>query len=220
VHLSRDEVDFAIGKASGVPIVPPLLLFTVGDIDIRLFPMALLRDAYDFVPPFETAPPLSDKPLVPWDVIDATITDRITPLIVGLRRLIESGFNRLYVQSVVPPTRNEARIKELHGYECPVSVRTKLVAAFNKRLADECRSIGVTMIDLWPDLIDEEYLRADLELDGVHLPPSIARQHLEALIAHAINCQWNAVNHVRYELYYRLACGLVPFAGVVPGNAS
>ncbi len=130
VHLSRDEVDFAIGKASGIPIVPPLLLFTVGDIDIRLFPMALLRDAYDFVPPFETGLPLSDKPLVPWDVIDATITGRITPFIAGLRRLIESGFNRLYVQSVVPPTRNEADF-----VECGVmSARLRYAPSWLRRL--------------------------------------------------------------------------------------
>jgi lysophospholipase L1-like esterase len=210
-HLSRDEIDFAIAKATGLPVAPPLILFTLGDIDIRLFPMAMLRDEYDFVPPFETAMPLLDKPLVPWDAIADVISQRISPFIAGLRRLRECGFNRIYVQSVVPPTRNEARIKEMHGYECPVTVRTKLVEAYNKRIAQECEAIGVTIVDQWPQMTENGYLHPALELDGVHMPPSAARWHLEAMLDHAINCQWFAVNHVHYDMYYRLACGLNPF---------
>lgn len=210
-HVSREETDFAIAKASGAPVVPPILLFTLGDIDIRAFLMSLLRDEYDFVPPFETSIPLSDRQLVPWDAIDEVMAERMAPFVAGLRELRECGFNRLYVQNVVPPTRNEARIKELHGYKCPVSVRTKLVMAFNKRLAEECQSIGVTVIDNWGEWIEGSFLRADLELDGVHLPPAAAVRHLELVLDHAINCQWFAANHVRYELYYHLACGAALF---------
>jgi hypothetical protein len=205
-HVSREEIDFAIAKASGAPVIPPIVLFTLGDIDIRAFLMGLLRDKYDFVPPFETSIPVSDKPLVPWDAIDELLAQRIGPFVAGLRRLRESGFNRLYVQNVVPPTRNEARIKELHGYECPVAIRTKLVMAFNKRLVEECEPISATVIDNWAEWTKGGYLRSDLELDGVHLPPWTAVRHLELVLDHAINCQWFAANHVRYELYYRLAC--------------
>jgi len=211
VHLSTDEIDFAIAKAAGKSIIPPLLLLTVGDIDIRALIMPMLKGDYDFVPPFETSLPVLDKPLVPWDMIEETIDQRISPMIDGLRQLIACGFNRLYVQSAVPPTRNEARVRELHNYDCPLSVRTKLVAAFNSKLAEKCNAIGVAVIGNWSRLTEGGTLRPDLETDGVHVPPKAARWFVEELLEHAINCQWFATNHVRYELYYRLACGLDPF---------
>ena len=34
--------------------------------------------------------------------------------------------------------------------------------------------------------------------------------HLDQMLGHAINCQWDAVNHVRYELFYRMAAGAHP----------
>jgi hypothetical protein len=210
-HLSRDDVDFAIAKASGQSVTPPLILLTVGDIDIRGAIMPLLKDSHDFVPPVETALPLLDKPLLPWDVLDKAMTLRIRPLIAGLRQLQESGFNRLYVQAVVPPTQDEARVVELHGYACPVSVRTKLVAAFNAKLRVECERIGVKVIGDWGPLTVDGLRRPELEFDGVHLPPSAARGFVNELLEDAINCQWFAVNHVRYELFYRMACGLEPF---------
>jgi lysophospholipase L1-like esterase len=210
-HLSMDETDFAIAKASGQSIKPPLVLFALGDIDIRGTIMPMLRDTHDFVPPFETQLPVLDRPLVPWALIEEAIGRRISPMIAGLRQLIESGFNRIYLQSLVPPTQNETRIKKLHGYDCPVSVRTKLVMAFNRHLEVECKQIGVTILDLWPRLTNGAYLRPDLEIDGVHLPPQAARWFVDALLEHAVNCQWLAVNHVRYELFYRMACGLDPF---------
>jgi len=218
VHLSADETDFAIAKAAGLPVVPPLLLFVVGDIDVRGALLPMLADTHDFVPPYETPYALTDRPLVPWDVVAEAIAARIRPMTAGLRQLIACGFNRIYVQAVVPPTRDEARVRQLQGYDCPVAVRTKLVVAFNRMLAAECAALGVTLLDDWSRLVDGGLLRPELEFDGVHLPPRAARWFLDALLEHAVNCQWFAVNHVRYAQYYRLACGLYPFgdAGVEP----
>jgi lysophospholipase L1-like esterase len=210
-HLSAEEIDFSIAKATGQSVKPPLILFTVGDIDIRAAILPCLRDAYDFIPPFETGLPELNLPLVPWDVIGDMIRRRIAPMVVALEQLLRAGFNRLYVQAVVPPTRDEARVKQLQGYACPVSVRTKLVMAFNQHLAAECGRIGVKFLDLWAKLTEAGYLRADLEVDGVHMPPCVARWFVDAMLEDAINCQWFAVNHARYELYYREACGLSHF---------
>ena len=215
-HLSVEEIDFSIARANGQPVTPPLLLFAVGDIDIRGTLMPMFKDTHDFVPPYETPYVLSDRPLVPWDILEAKMAAHIDPMVAGLRRLIECGFNRLYVQAVVPPTQDEARIRQLHGYDCPVTVRTKLVAAFNRMLANACAPLGVTLVENWTALTNDGLLRSDLEVDGVHVPPRAARWFLDALLEHAVNCQWFAVNHVRYALFYRIACGLEPFdaAGV------
>jgi lysophospholipase L1-like esterase len=209
-HLSMDATDFAIATAAGQPVKPPLIMVVVGDIDIRAVIMPILADKHDFVPPFETPLPVLDKPLIPWDLVEEAIDRQLSPLIAGLRQLVACGFNRLYVQAVVPPTRNEAAVRRLHGYGCPASVRTKLVDAFNRKLAEFCRPIGVTVLENWAALTQDGLLKPDLELDGVHLPPRAARWYVEMLLEHAINCQWFATNHVRYELFYRMACGLEP----------
>jgi lysophospholipase L1-like esterase len=217
-HLAMNDVDFAIAKASGQPIVPPLLLITAGDIDIRGAIMPMLKDSYDFVPPFETNLPTLDKRLLPWDMIDDAIASRIAPFIAGIRELVACGFTRIYVQAVVPPTPNEARVWELHKYNCPLTVRTKLVMAFNRRLIAECASINITVLDIWDRLTKDGTLRKDLDFDGVHLPPVAAQWYLEALIDDAINTRGRVANHRRYELFYRTACGLDPFAGQ-PGTS-
>jgi hypothetical protein len=210
-HLSKREIDFSIARASGLPITPPLIMFTIGDIDIRGTLLQMLSDKYDFVPPFDLPYPLLDRQIIPWDSIAEVIERRLSPFVEGLKHLRAAGFNRMYLQNVVPPTADEARIRQLHGIDCPLSVRTKLVASFNRIMAEKARAIGVTAIDVWPSLTTGDgYLSPDYELDGVHLPPRSAKMHLEQLLEHAINCPWESVNHVRYEMFYRMACGLPP----------
>jgi lysophospholipase L1-like esterase len=218
-HLSMDEVDFSIAKAMGQAALPPLILITIGEIDVRGPILQLLKDTHDFVPPFPTTLPLLDKPLVPWDVIDEAIEARLGPFIAGLQQLIAAGFRRVYVQSVVPPTRQEARIRELQSYDCPASVRTKLVQAFNWKLGAKCRSLNLVMLDRWSELTEGDLLRPEYDFDGVHLPPKGARILLEALIDDAIDSRGLVANHPRYELYYRMACGLDPFQPNQPNAA-
>ena len=210
-HLSKDEMDFVILQASGQPVTPPLLLFTVGDIDVRGPLFQMLRDTHDFVPPFDLPYPVAEKPLIPWDVLLAAYERSLSPLIAGLRELQAAGFNRIYVQSVVPPTQDEARSQRLHGYHCPLSVRTKLVATFNHLLKERCASIGVHCVSIWDDVTRGGYLRPEFELDGVHLAPPAARMHIEQLLDHAINHAWQSCNFVRHEIHYRQAVGLSPF---------
>ncbi|WP_315806695.1 MULTISPECIES: hypothetical protein [unclassified Bradyrhizobium] len=218
-HLSTDEVDFAIAKAAGQPMRPPLIMITLGEIDVRGPILQLLKDTHDFVPPFPTTMPLLDKPLVPWDLIEETIEARLGPFIAGLQQLVAAGFRRVYVQSVVPPTRQEARVRQLQSYDCPVTVRTKLVQAFNWKLGSKVRSLNLVMLDRWSDLTENDLLRPEYDFDGVHLPPKGARLLLEALIDDAIDSRGLLANHPRYELYYRMACGLDPFASNTPDAA-
>jgi lysophospholipase L1-like esterase len=210
-HLSKEEIDFSIARASGLAVTPPLILFTIGDIDIRGVLLPMLGDHYDFVPPFELPYPLLDRQIIPWDMIAELIERRLSPFVEGLRQLRVAGFNRIYVQLVVPPTTDEDRIRQVHGISCPLPVRTKLVASFNRILAESMKAIEVPIVDIWPQVTGNDgYLLGEYELDGVHLPPKAAKMQLEQLLQHAINCQWESVNHVRYEMFYRMACGLAP----------
>ena len=205
-HLSLEEIDYNIAKASGHSVVPPLLMTACGDIDIRLMLLPMLKDQFDFVPPFETPYANSGKPLLAWDICEEVLQRHLTPFIAGLQRLQGSGFNRLYVPLVTPPTLREENFLERHGYRCPASVRYKAVFAFNRLLSERCKALGIPLLDIWPQVTTDGYLRPEFEFDGVHLAPSAAVMHLNLLIEHAINCQWNAVNHSRHELYYRMAC--------------
>jgi hypothetical protein len=111
----------------------------------------------------------------------------------------------------------QERIRELQSYNCPASVRTKLVQAFNWKLADKVRSINLTLLDEWSNLIgDDGLLRPEFDFDGVHLPPKGVRLYLEALIDDAINSRGRLANHPRHDLYYRMACGLNPFQTTKP----
>lgn len=219
-HLSMDEVDFSIARAAGLPVTPPLIMFTVGDIDIRGVLLPMLGDQYDFVPPFELPYPLLDRQIIPWDMIAELIERRLSPFVEGLRQLRVAGFNRIYVQLVVPPTTDEDRIRKVHGISCPLAVRSKLVASFNRILAERMKAIEVPIVDIWPQVTGNDgYLLREYELDGVHLPPSAAKMQLEQLLEHAINCPWESVNHVRYKMFYRIACGLAPIENQT-GNVS
>jgi lysophospholipase L1-like esterase len=210
-HLSKSEIDFSIARASALPLTPPLIMFTVGDIDIRGSLLPMFGDQYDFVQPFESPYPLLDRQIIPWDMLAEIIERHLRPFIEGLKQLKIAGFNRLYVPLVVPPTTDEDRIKQLHGIHCPLSVRSKLVCSFNRILSEAMEAIGVTIINIWPQVTgNDRYLLPEYELDGVHLPPKAARMQLEQLLEHAVNCPWECVNHVRYEMFYRMACGLAP----------
>jgi hypothetical protein len=219
-HLSKDGIDFSVAKATGLPVTPPLIMLTAGDIDIRGVLLPMLCDQYDFVPPFELPYPLLDRQIIPWDMIAEAIEGRLLSFIEGLKQLRIAGFNRIYVQLVVPPTADEDRIKHIQGFSCPLSVRAKLVASFNHILAERMKAIDVPVIDIWRQVTgDDGYLLREYELDGVHLPPRVAKMQLEQLLEHAINRPWESVNHVRYEMFYRMACGLAPIenqAGNVP----
>jgi hypothetical protein len=215
-HLSKNEIDFSIAQALGLPVIPPLMMFTVGDIDIRGTMLPMFGDQYDFVPPFKSPYPLLDLQIVPWDMVAEVIERHLLPFVEGLMQLKAAGFNRLYVPLVVPPTTDEDRVKQLHGIHCPLSVRSKLVWSFNRALSDAMKEIGVTIIDIWPQVTGKDgYLSPEYELDGVHLPPIAARMQMEQLLEHAVNSPWESVNHVRYEMFYRMACGLAPIESEV-----
>jgi hypothetical protein len=210
-HLSKDTIDFSIARASDLPVTPPLIMFTVGDIDVRSILLRVFTDRYDFVPPFDFPYPVLDRPIVPWDVVADLIEQRLAPFIEGLVQLQAAGFNRLYVQLVVPPTTNESKSSQINGISCPLSVRSKLVASFNRLLAEKVEALSISAINIWPQITGPDgYLLSECEFDGVHVAPRVAKMQLEQLLEHAINHAWEAVNHVRYEMFYRMACGLAP----------
>lgn len=205
-HLSLEEIDFNIARAEAVPVTSPLILLAMGDIDIRLILLPMLKDQFDFHPPFETPYKKINKSLLLWDIVEDTMRQRIQPFIEGIKALRDAGFNRVYVQLVTPPTMDEKNFQDRHGYSCPAEIRYKTVFTFNRLLSEYCSQLNVPIIDVWPLVTENDYLKSEYELDGVHLPPSAAIFNLSLLLEHAINCQWEALNHSRYEIYYRMAC--------------
>src|SRR5262249_24867935 len=66
---SADQIDLAIALALERPQVPPVLIITCGDIDVRAAVLPLLRGERDFVPADPTPYPHTDRPLLPFDLV-------------------------------------------------------------------------------------------------------------------------------------------------------
>ncbi|HJZ56122.1 MAG TPA: hypothetical protein VKE74_14235, partial [Gemmataceae bacterium] len=220
VHFSTDRTDLAIAQATEQPQVPPVLIITCGDIDVRGSVVPLLRDDRDFIPPDPTPYPHTDRPLVPFDLVGREIAGRVGSLVRGALKLQAVGFTRTYLHGVVPPTADDARFRLIHGYDCPAATRYKAARAFNDHLAAECGKNGLPFVDVWPETTTPEgYLRPEYELDGVHLSREAVRITLHKVLRHALGRTYLAANYPRYELYYRRCLGR-PAAPPVPPPAA
>ena len=204
-HLSREARDFNAAQAAGVPLAVPFLLLNCGDIDIRTRLLSLLKDEYDLIPPFETPYAKTGAPVYSWDLFQDEMKQLLDPFVSGLSHLRQAGFSRVFIQAVVPPTTNNDRFFELHGYHCPTDVRYKVVCAFNRALAERCKPLNMPVVDVWALVTENGYLKPEFEVDGVHLPPRAAAQHLPKLLEMAINRSGLGTNFVRYELFYERA---------------
>ncbi|MDE5789736.1 MAG: hypothetical protein K2H96_00705 [Muribaculaceae bacterium] len=70
---------------------------------------------------------------------------------------------KLYVQSVMPVNHSFKRYKTLYG-------KDKVITEFNKGIKEMAEKKGVTYIDLWPFLADNQgRLKKEYTNDGLHL---------------------------------------------------
>jgi hypothetical protein len=202
VHLSADKMDLTIAQAQGVPSLAPMLLLTCGDIDLRLFFLPHFKEDRDFVLPGQHVYENSDRPLVPSEICRNLVDQRVSLLARALGKLRTSGFSRTFLLGIVPPTNDDALFEKVNKYRCPRDVRYKAAQLFNTRIAAACQATGVTFIDIWSDLTENE-------LDGVHVSRSATMFALNQVVRYGLNHFWT-VNFRRYEIFYSIARGEEP----------
>jgi hypothetical protein len=216
VHHSADRMDLTVAQATGMPTEAPLLLVSCGDITVRSSFLPHFKDEHDFILPGEHPYGVTNKPIVPSDLCQRLMEQRASQIIQALAKLRGLGFTRTYLHCIVPPTTNDTLFQQINGFRCPVNTRYKAARMFNAYLAEKCRAMGGSFIDIWPDVTENGYLKPEYELDGVHLTRPSILFSLRHLLRDALSAG-GSVNHRRYDILYSLACGKPP-AQLGPGS--
>ena len=143
---------------------------------------------------------------MPYAVARQIAQEMLAPVTKGLFELRKMGLPRVLVVQLPPPSLDQERFDALHDFSCPVDTRYKATLLFNEVLKDVCANAGATVVDIWPQVVDERgYLRKEFELDGVHLSRSAHLRILGQILSSAINDVGQyCVNPQRYELAYKL----------------
>jgi hypothetical protein len=202
---SRDSHDLAVGYAAGIPGSPPLIVISAGDIDLRASFLPKLADQYDLVLPFEVPYGLrKEAKIMPYNVARRMATDAFQPMAEAIRKLKAMGLTRIFVMTIVPPTMNQERFDAMHGFVCPLDTRYKAAVLFNRVLAESCTQAGATVVDIWPDVLDQRgYLRPEFELDSVHLNRRASMLTIQRIIGAGIG-KHGSVSSTRYRLAHSL----------------
>ena len=206
-HLRVGPMDLAVAYASGSAQVPPLIIVCCGDIDLRGHFFQYIKEECDLILPFETPYPATGKPPLPYDVALQLVRERLEPLVAGLKTLHDLGLVRTYLHTVAPPTLNAELFRQVHGFDCPAATRYKAAVMYNQFLTRRCKELGVPVLDVWPEVTRDGYLRPEYELDGVHLAREANLISLRALVEHALNNTPPIRNVERYRLLYEMATG-------------
>lgn len=206
-HLGVDPMDIAVAYASGAPQVAPLIVMSVGDIDMRRDVLRKFVNDYDLVLPFANDYPTTGKPPLPYDVALEFVEKLMEPIIAGMKLMHEIGLVRTYLHTVPPPTLNAPLFRKIHGFDCPLATRYKVAVMCNQFLLRRCAESGLPVIDVWPEVTRHGYLTAEYELDGVHLNREANRLSLQSLVEHALNNTPAVCNVPRYQLLHEMATG-------------
>jgi hypothetical protein len=204
-HLLVEEKDLAIAYAAGRPQVAPLLLIMCGDIDLRGAFLPHLKNDHDLILPFDNPYSTTGKSPMPFDIARRMAAERLDVLLAGIHSLHNSGLVRTYLHTVPPPTLDDARFREIHGFDCPPPTRYKAAALYNHYLKERCAQMGIPIIDVWPEVTENGYLKPEFELDGVHLNKRGNLITLRKLVDHALSNTHSIKNSARYELLHQLA---------------
>ncbi|MBA4018459.1 MAG: hypothetical protein C0483_14930 [Pirellula sp.] len=206
-HLGVDAMDIAVAYASGAPQVAPLIVVSVGDIDMRRDVLRKFLTDYDLVLPFANDYPTTGKPPLPYDVAYAFVQELLEPIVAGAKLMHDIGLVRTYLHTVPPPTLNVPLFRKIHSFDCPTATRYKVAAMCNHFLAQRCQELGLPLIDLWPQVTEQGYVQKQFELDGVHLSREANLLSLQILIDHALNNTPAICNVERYRLLHQMATG-------------
>lgn len=191
VHVADGELARAEIRAGGRGRPAPILLFCLGDIDVRSIFLKQLGPRVDFRLPF--LPPESPFAVdhsafpgiqpIPYKLVLQMIEKLVQPLFYGFYLLRSIGFRKLFLHSLPPQTLSDADFVRINGFAAPLSLRYKATLAFNQVLRTRCAEQRVGFVDIWPSVTEHDQLRPEYGLDQVHLNRRAAELSVATLLA-------------------------------------
>jgi hypothetical protein len=207
-HLSISEQDLAASFAAGLSGNAPIIVLSVGDIDLRSVLLSKLNDNYDLVLPFNSAYGVrKGVRIMPYSVAYEIARKQLASLIEIIRKLRSMGLHRVLFLELPPPSLSQEQFDKIHGFSCPAMTRYKATMVFNKVLDEICLAEGATLVKYWSDVLDKDgWLKKEFELDGVHLNRDANIKIMKKIIYWAVNQgRQYGVNSKRHELAYKLS---------------
>jgi hypothetical protein len=184
---------------SGRPAHAPIMVLFGGEVDIQYL-LSKLGNEFDFELPDDPGYGVDfDKQPMSFESVRNRIAAAFDPLIAALQWLRPS-FPRMMVHALPPRSRNEewaARWSFRVSVDAPI--RAKIALAANRYLRDACGRLDIPFIDPWDFLSLDGYLRAEFDLDGLHVNRTALTKSLELIVGAILDRTGPTANNIRYE---------------------
>lgn len=174
-HRAGDLHAVQVGIAMERARVSPVLVFAVGDIDLRY---AFVREfaRQDFALPasysFDPAPFASyaAEGSVPYALAAGFARKLLAPYFRGLVALARLGFSNVYLHAYPPQTPDDAAFERGNGFAAPARLRYKATRLFNAILREFVTDYPeFRLVDTWDRVTRDGVLDPQFHLDDAHL---------------------------------------------------
>jgi hypothetical protein len=204
-HAYYMKIAESAAYLSGLPQLPPAMVFFAGDVDLQnLF--AELGNRYDFELPGDTLYGVDfDKEPISYLSVSEKLEGLLRPFLDAMS-MLRPLFPRTMVHALPPRSANSDLAQRWSfGVLVDAPLRAKLTLVANDIMASTCAKMDIPFIDLRDQVIEDGYIRADLDLDGLHMGRAAAVLSLEAITAGLYDRTAATGNNGRYELLKALA---------------
>lgn len=191
-----ENVSFAY--YSGVPVMPPPMLFFAGDMDLHMNLFKEWGDRYDFIlPGDETYGIDKSRQPVSLGAVCKKIEIMLSPFTQALLQLRDMGFSRLMVHCLPARSNNPKKAYWL-GFD--YALRAKLTIVANSFYAGFCQRENIGYIDNWGETMENGYLKPEYDLDGGHLVKSATLITIQKIMEHMYGRTAYSFNRGRYDV--------------------
>ena len=168
----------------------PVILFSVGELDIRNNILKQLADNFDFTIPnfnFFEFPNKIKPALISYDLVKNLYEQISEPLLKGLIGLRNLGFDNTFLLLPPPSPPNDDTFFALNEFTCSANLRTKVHYSFNQHLKEKLSRFALKYIDIWNFVTTNNVLNEDYLLDSCHLNSKASKIVIGELIAKISN---------------------------------
>jgi hypothetical protein len=183
---------------SGVPVMPPPMVFFAGDMDLHMDLFKEWGNDYDFILPGDDIYGFDrSKTPVPIASVCKKVEMLLSPFTNALLQLRDMGFSRMMIHCLPARSNNP---KKAHWLGFDYALRAKLTIVANSYYAAFCQRENIGYIDTWAETMENGYLREELDLDGGHLVKSTTIISFGKIMEYLYGNTAHTYNPGRYEI--------------------